>query len=148
MYARILVLMLLAACTPERPEPSAPPAPSPRARPAPAPEPAHDAEPLPSTHVDQGIDVEYRVTARDCDEIAARVTELTEADMRAKLEGKSTTDKQREAAEKDIAAAGEKAREAWLNQCEGLVGEVQDRKRIDCAIDAPSMDAIDGCLNR
>ena len=101
-----------------------------------------------STHVDKGIEVEYRVTARDCEDIADHVSDLVSADMRSKLEGKKMNDKQREAAERDAADAAEKERAAWLKQCQSLVGEVQQRSRIDCAIAAASVKAVDDCLNQ
>ncbi|HZO15510.1 MAG TPA: hypothetical protein VFB62_19695 [Polyangiaceae bacterium] len=147
MRAWMLFLLLVAACKePEVPEDGEPPAPDP-VEPA-APNTNGEPEPVGSTHHDKGIEVEYRVTARDCDEIADHVSELVSADLRAKLDAKKQNDKQREAAERDAEAEAEKEREAWLKQCQTLVGEVQQRSRIDCAISAKSVKAVDDCLNQ
>ena len=144
----MLFLLSMAACKePQVPEDGEPPAPEP-VEPA-APKTAEPTpEPAGSTHVDKGIEVEYRVTARDCDEIADHVSELVSADLHGKLAEKKMNDKQRAAAEREAAEAADKEREAWLKQCETLVGEVQQRSRIDCATSAKSVKAVDDCLNQ
>jgi hypothetical protein len=95
---------------------------------------------------DKGVEVEYRLTRRDCDEIGERVEELTQSEEMAKLEREKLKEKQRTAAAEDIAKTSERARDAWQEECEKKVGEIQERKRVDCALGAKAMADLEACL--
>jgi hypothetical protein len=93
-----------------------------------------------------GVEVEYRVTPRDCSQIGEHLGELTAKELREKFTIDKLNDKQRAAAEREIEQTRKKAVDDWRQECAKLVGQVQERPNIDCALNAESNAALEACL--
>ena len=148
-HTLLMALTLAAsACGPSKPAPAQPgtATASVASTPPPPPPPPPPIPPPPNSGKDLGIAVDYTITARDCDDLAARFHDVTRADMMAQL-GDKQTEAQRAAAEKGIEQMANQARDGYLKQCDGLIDKVYERPRIDCALEARTVSAFDTCLN-
>jgi hypothetical protein len=154
--AHAVVLALFAGCSSAPPPPAAEPeAAAATSKPEAAPPadkaaaddaPATDKAPPPPRKADTVPD-DYELTPRDCQELARQLGSLIHSDEAAKLSPK-LSDKQREAGLASIDKAADVRRAQWDAMCEkSLVGKVQERKALKCAMDAKSVAAFDVCLN-
>jgi hypothetical protein len=156
MHARSLVVLALssalaAGCGAAPPTPAAEPeaaAPSTSKARAEAPsEPAPDAAAPTVKRSEATVPDDYELTPRDCQELARQFASLIRSDELAKLSSK-LSDKQREQATASIEKAAGVRRDQWAASCEkSLVGLVQERKALTCAMSAKTVAAFDTCLN-
>jgi hypothetical protein len=154
-----LAALLLAACSASPTAPAAAPegAPAPPAAasvaaadPAASETPAAEDAPSPPPRKAQpAADVpdDYEITPRDCQELAGQFASLIRSDEVAKLSPK-LSEQQKAQAVKSIEKAAAVRQEQWVSSCSAtLVGLVQQRKNLRCAMEARSVSAFDVCLN-
>ncbi len=148
----VLVLAIVAGCGGAAPAPAVEPdpvaaAPTVRATAEPATEAAPSLAPSAPRAAGANVPDDYELTPHDCEELGRQFGALIRSDEVAKLSPK-LADKQRDQVVGSIEKAAEARREQWAASCgKSLVGSVQERKSLRCAMSAKSVSAFDACLN-
>jgi len=96
---------------------------------------------------DPGVADDYTLTQKDCVELGKQYVVVQKADQMAQLNPKLSAD-QKATAEKNIDKVVQPMGDRWADGCiSSLVGNVAERKRLECAMRAKTVKAFDDCLN-
>ena len=88
---------------------------------------------------------DYTITFRDCDKLVGNYEKVLRASEMAKLEAKKFPPKFYDKAKADVDQAVQQGVDGWRAQCQSIMGTVQVRKRISCAVDAGDLARFNGC---
>jgi hypothetical protein len=126
--------------------PSTAAAPTAERKAKPAHEPPEKAAPIATTGDPVPKEAgDYTITFRDCDKLVTNYEKVLRASEMAKLEAKKFPPKFYDKAKADVDTAVQQGVDGWRAQCQSIMGSVQVRKRITCAVDAGDLDRFNGC---
>lgn len=90
---------------------------------------------------------DYEMTYGDCQALGARYEGLLRTQEFDKLNRKKLPPKVFAKAQDQVEGVVQKGTEQWMNQCRGIVGTVQIKSRLKCAVDAGSLERFNGCMD-
>jgi hypothetical protein len=88
---------------------------------------------------------DYDITYNDCAELVGNFERRLREDEEAKLQAQKLEGKSLEKAKAIVADVVQKGVDNWRGNCQSIVGTVQVRSRIRCAIAADSLARFNGC---
>jgi hypothetical protein len=97
--------------------------------------------------VDNSVPDDYSLVENDCIQLGKKLGSLWSTELRSTMSPK-LNEKQRAAAEENIAEGANKKADDWANGCiKSLVGKNVDPKVLKCAFDSKDLKAFEKCLN-
>jgi len=90
---------------------------------------------------------DYEITVQDCQALADNFERVLRKDEIAEVEAKKFKGKVLERAKAQAAQVARKGADNWHKACQGIVGSVRQRSRLQCALKARTRQRFEGCMD-